>query len=64
MAHANSISVNNDGHLTFGSEAIKQSLLQWIDASKALMQLMINDRAKAVNNQHALQDAVGTKHTD
>jgi hypothetical protein len=63
-AHASNISVNNGGHLAIASEELKQSLLQQIDASTALEQTMVNDRAKAVKNQHTLQDAMGVKHSD
>jgi hypothetical protein len=62
--HASNISVNKGGHLAIASEELKQSLLQQIDASTALQQAMMNDRAKAVKNQHTLQDAMGWKHSD
>jgi hypothetical protein len=63
-AHASNISVNNGGHLAIASEGLKQSLLQQINASTALEQTMMNDRAKALKNQHTLQDAMGVKHSD
>jgi hypothetical protein len=63
-AHASNISINNGGHLLIANEVVKQSLLQQLNASTAAKQTMMNDRAKAVNNQHALQDAMGVKHSD
>ena len=62
--HASGITVDNGGHLVIANEELKQSLLQQINASTALKQTMMNDRAKAVKDQHTLQDAVGMKHTD
>jgi hypothetical protein len=62
-AHISNISINN-GHLSITNEVVKQSLLQQINASTALEQTMMNDRAKAVNTQHVLQDAMGVKHSD
>jgi hypothetical protein len=64
VAHASDISLNDGGHLAIKGEELKQNLLQQINASTALEQTMMNDRAKAVNNQHSLQDAIGMKHTD
>lgn len=63
-AHASDISVNSSGHLTIKSEELKRSLLQQVETSKALQQTMINDRAKALNSQHTLQDAMGLKHSE
>ena len=63
-AHASDISLNKDGHLAIASEELKQNLLQQINASTALRQTMMNDRAKAVKTQHSLQDAIGMKHSD
>jgi len=63
-AHASDISLNKEGHLAIGSEELKQNLLQQINASTALKQTMMNDRAKAVQRQHSLQDAIGMKHSD
>jgi hypothetical protein len=63
-AHASDISLNKDGHLAIASEELKQNLLQQINASTALKQTMMNDRAKAVRSQHSLQDAIGMKHSD
>jgi hypothetical protein len=63
-AHSSDISLHKDGHLAIGSEELKQNLLRQINASTALKQTMMNDRAKAVKNQHALQDAIGMKHSD
>jgi len=63
-AHASDISLNDGGHLAIKDEELKQNLLQRINASTALEQTMMNDRAKAVNNQHSLQDAIGMKQTD
>jgi hypothetical protein len=62
--HASGITVDNGGHLVIANEELKQSLLQQINASTVLEQTMMNDRVKAVKNQHTLQDAVGMKHTD
>lgn len=59
-AHASNISVDSGGHLSIANEEVKQSLLKQIDASVALQQAMINDRTKAVKNQHALQDAMAS----
>ena len=64
MAHASDISLNKDGHLAIASEELKQNLLRQINASTALKQTMMNDRAKAVKSQHSLQDAIGMKHSD
>jgi hypothetical protein len=61
-AHANGISVDASGHLSIASEDVKKSLLQQIDASTVLKQAMMSDRAKAVKNQHSLQEAMGLKH--
>jgi hypothetical protein len=63
-AHASAISLSKDGHLAIASEELKQNLLQQINASTALRQTMMNDRAKAVQTQHSLQDAIGMKHSD
>jgi hypothetical protein len=63
-AHASDISLNKDGHLAIASEELKHNLLQQINASTALKQTMMNDRAKAVKSQHSLQDAIGMKHSD
>jgi len=63
-AHASSISVNSGGHLDIKSQELKQSLLQQIEASSALEKTMMNERAKAVKNQHTLQDTIGVKHSD
>jgi len=63
-AHASDISLNKDGHLAIASEELKQNLLQQINASTALKQTMMNDRARALKSQHSLQDAIGMKHSD
>jgi hypothetical protein len=63
-AHAGNFSVNNGGHIAIASKEFEQNLLQQIDTSKALERTMMNDRAKAVKNQHALQDALGLKQSD
>jgi hypothetical protein len=63
-ANASDISVNKGGHLEVKGDELKQSLLQQIEASAALEQKMMDERAKAVKNQHTLQDAKGLKHTD
>jgi hypothetical protein len=63
-AHANGISVDTSGHLSIASEDVKQSLLQQIDASTVLKQAMLSDRAKALKNQHKLQEATGMKHSN
>ena len=63
-AHASDISLNDGGHLVIKGEELKQNLLRQINASTALEHAMMTDRAKALNNQHSLQDAVGMKHTD
>jgi hypothetical protein len=63
-AHASDISLNDGGHLAITGEELKQNLLQQINASTALKQTMMDDRAKAVKNQHSLQDAIGMKHSD
>jgi hypothetical protein len=63
-AHASDISLNKDGHLAIASGELKHNLLQQINASTALKQTMMNDRAKAVKSQHSLQDAIGMKHSD
>jgi hypothetical protein len=63
-AHASDISLDKGGHLAIANEELKQNLLQQIDASTALKQTMINARAKAVNKQHSLQDAIGIKRSD
>ncbi len=62
--HAGDITVDSGGHLVIASEELKKRLLQQINASTVLQQAMMNDRAKAVKNQHTLQDAMGMKHTD
>jgi hypothetical protein len=63
-AHASNISVDSGGHLVIASEGLKQNLLQQIDASKAMKETVMNDRAKAVKTQHGLQDAMGVKHSE
>jgi lysyl-tRNA synthetase class II len=63
-AHAGEITVDNGGHLVIANEELKQRLLQKIDASTVLRQTMMNDRAKAVKNQHTLQNAMEMKHSD
>jgi hypothetical protein len=63
-AHAANFSVNNGGDIAIASKELRLSLLQQIDTSKALEQTMMNDRTKAVKKQHALQDALGLKHSD
>jgi hypothetical protein len=60
-AHASDISLNDGGHLAITGEELKQNQ---INASTALKQTMMDDRAKAVKNQHSLQDAIGMKHSD
>jgi predicted anti-sigma-YlaC factor YlaD len=62
--HASNISVNSSGHLTITNEELKRSLLQQVETSKALQQTMINDRTKALNSKHSLQDAMGVKHSE
>ncbi len=62
--HASDITVNSGGHLVIANEELKQTLLQQMNASTALQQAMMNDRAKAVKNQHTLQDAIGMKQSD
>lgn len=64
VAHASNIFVDSSGHLSITNEEVKQSLLKQIDASVALQQTMIHDRANAVKNQRALQDVMGVKHSD
>ena len=63
-AHASDISLSDGGHLAITGEELKQNLLQQLNASTALKQTMMDDRAKAVKNQHSLQDAIGMKHSD
>lgn len=63
-AHANDITVDTSGHLVIENDELKQKVLQQIDSSKALQQTMLNNRARAVKNQHTLQDALGMKHSD
>jgi hypothetical protein len=58
-AHASDISLNKGGHLAIASEELKQNLLQQINVSTALKQTMMNDRAKAVKNQHSLRTRSG-----
>ncbi|HTF62935.1 MAG TPA: hypothetical protein VK638_09515 [Edaphobacter sp.] len=62
--HASGITVDNGGHLVIATDELKQSLLQQINASTVLEQTMMNDRVKAVKNQHTIQDAMGMKHSD
>lgn len=62
--HASDITVDSGGHLVIANEELKQRLLQQINASTVLKQTMMNDRARAVKNQHTLQDAIGMKHSD
>jgi len=62
-AHASNISVSSSGNLTITHEELKRSLLQQLEASKALQQTMMNDRSKALKSQHTLQDAMGMKHS-
>jgi hypothetical protein len=64
IAQAGNISVNSGGRLVIASEGLRQSLLQQIEASKALEETMMNDRAKAVKNQHNLQDAMGVPRSE
>jgi hypothetical protein len=58
-AHASDISLNKGGHLAIASEELKQNLLQQINVSTALKQTRMNDRAKAVKNQHSLRTRSG-----
>jgi hypothetical protein len=62
--HASNISVSSSGHLTITNEELKRSFSQRVEASKAMQQTMINDRTKALNNQHTLQDKMGMKHSE
>ena len=50
--HASDITVDSGGHLVIANEAMKQRLLQQINASTVLKQTMMNDRARAGKNQH------------
>jgi hypothetical protein len=63
-SHASDITVDSGGHLVIANEELKQRLLQQIDASTVLKQTMMNDRTRAVKNQHTLQDAIGMKYSD
>jgi hypothetical protein len=63
-AHASDISLNSSGHLTIKSDELRRRFLQQVETSKALQQAMINDRTKALNSQHTLQDAMGVKHSE
>jgi hypothetical protein len=64
IANASKISVNSGGHLVIKDKIVRQSLLDQITASTSLKQTMMDERAKAVNKQHTLQDAAGIKHSD
>jgi heme/copper-type cytochrome/quinol oxidase subunit 4 len=64
VVNASNISVNDGGHLVIADNGVRQSLLDQINASTALQQTMVDARAKAVNKQHSLQDALGVKHSD
>ena len=64
IAHASTISADNNGHLVISDQEARKSLLDQITASTALQQAMLNERAKAVNKQHSLQDALGVQHSD
>jgi hypothetical protein len=64
VVNASNISVNDGGHLVIADNGVRQSLLDQINASTALQQTMMDARAKAVNKQHSLQDALGVKHSD
>jgi hypothetical protein len=64
IAHAGEISETNDGHLAIAPPDVRQILLQQIGTSKALQQMMLDYRARAVIKQQVLQDAAGIKHSD
>ena len=63
-AHASDFSLNSSGQLIIKSDELKRGFLQQVETSKALQQTMINDRTKALNSQHTLQDAMGVKHSE
>jgi hypothetical protein len=64
IAHADQISMNKTGHLVIADEGVRQSILQQLDACRTLQNAASGQREKAVDDQHARQDAEGIKHTD
>jgi heme/copper-type cytochrome/quinol oxidase subunit 4 len=62
--HASAISADNNGHLVISDQNVRKSLLDQITTSTTLQQTMLSERAKAVNKQHSLQDALRVKHSD
>jgi len=58
IANSRDISLRPDGHLSIKNQDVRQSLLQQIDACRALQQDMFLQREKAVDDQRAIQDAL------
>jgi len=62
IAHSDIISVRN-GFLEIEDQNVRKSLLHQVDTCKALQQMMLDARQKAVGRQNKLQDAFGLSPT-
>jgi hypothetical protein len=64
IEHSDQISMSKDGHLTIDDQKVRQNFLKQLDACRSLQDAVSNQREKAVDDQHARQDAEGVQRTD